>query len=140
MGFGQPGASFAIRLPRCETSVERGRLALVEYLEPFVLDARVINRIEVVLEELVSNAVRHATLADSLSIAAEYSGETISLAVENDGPPFNPLEVAERDAFTDLEEAPLGGLGIPLIKRLSRSVRYDRVGGNNRVTAEIAVV
>jgi serine/threonine-protein kinase RsbW len=139
VGPGQASEAFAITLPSGEASVEAGRLALIEYLEPLALDAKVLNRIEVVLEELVSNVVRHATQADLLSIAAQCRGDAVVLAVEDDGQPFNPLEAAEHAGFTSLDDAPLGGLGIPLIRRLSRSVRYDRIGTMNRLTVEIAI-
>lgn len=138
MGGERAGGGFALTLPRCEAAVEDGRAALLAWLEPFALDARVLNRVEVVLEELVSNIVRHADAADRVSIAAECSGEALSLSVEDNGAPFNPFEMAERERFRDLDTAELGGLGIPLIKRLSRTVSYERVGGANRVTAEIA--
>lgn len=138
MGGDPTGGGFAITLPRCEASVEDGRAALLAWLAPLALDAKVLNRVEVVLEELVSNVVRHSTEADRVSILAESSDETLSLAVEDNGAPFNPLEAADHGGFSSLDDAQLGGLGIPLIKRLSRSVQYERVGGVNRITAEIA--
>jgi hypothetical protein len=41
-------------------------------------------------------------------------------------------------AFTDVASATLGGQGIPMIKRLSRSVSYDRVNEVNRISVVIA--
>jgi len=138
MADGLANASFAITLPKGEAAVEHARLALLDYLEPFALDDRVINRIEVVLEELVSNVVRHAAEADTLSVAAERAGDAVTIAVEDNGKPFNPFAMSEHATFNTLDDAQLGGLGIPLIKRLSRSARYERVGDSNRVTLEIA--
>ena len=97
-------------------------MALLAYLEPSNLEDRVINRIEVVLEELVSNVVRHATGATQLTLLANAGDKGISLCVEDDGPAFNPLAAPDRKDFDKLENAALGGLGIPLIKRLTKSL------------------
>lgn len=132
------GDVFSISLPVQISAVEAGRLALMSFLEPFALDDRVINRIEVVLEELLSNVVRHAEGADTLLLEAECADRAIRLAVEDNGAAFNPLDAPEPAPFGDLEDATLGRLGIPLIKRLSQSVRYDRIGPLNRISAVIA--
>jgi serine/threonine-protein kinase RsbW len=79
--------------------------------------------------------VRHSADAKALTIAARCSGGTVLLTVEDDGGAFNPLSVPEPDRPAALGDAVLGGQGIPLIKRLSTSVSYDRIGTLNSVTA-----
>jgi serine/threonine-protein kinase RsbW len=133
------GGVFLLSLPVDIASVEQGRLALRAYLRRFALDDRVINRLEVVLEELISNVVCHAKGANSLSVEAEHVDRGVRLTIEDDGPAFNPFEAPEPASFGSLEDAPLGGQGIPLIMRLSKSVRYDRIAGLNRVCVGIAV-
>lgn len=120
------------------SAVEDGRLALLAYLERFSVDDIALNRIEVILEELVSNVVRHGKSADTLQIEAEITGQAIRLIIEDNGPAFNPLDAREPAAFTELEQATLGRQGIPLIKRLSKSVHYHRIGAINRITAVVA--
>jgi anti-sigma regulatory factor (Ser/Thr protein kinase) len=132
---GQGG--FALSLAVEMAALDQGRLALLSYLAPFALDERVINRVEVVLEEMVSNVVRHSADADRLTIEAECTDRTVRLTVEDDGSAFNPLNKPEPARFSTLEDAPVGGQGIPLIKRLSKSVRYERVGALNRISALI---
>jgi anti-sigma regulatory factor (Ser/Thr protein kinase) len=129
---------FVLNLPVDMAAIEEGRLALLSYLQPFDLDARLINRVEVVLEELASNVVRHAKDADSLIIEAERTGSAVLLAVEDNGAAFNPLCVPEPPPFASLEDAMLGGQGIPLIRRLSQSVRYERREARNRIVVLIA--
>jgi serine/threonine-protein kinase RsbW len=129
--------AFAVELPVRISAVEDGRLALLEYLRRFDIDAMVINRIEVILEEIVSNVVRHGEGADFLRIKGSRGSGAISLTIEDNGAPFDPFEAAEPDAFTTVEEATLGRQGIPLVKRLSQSVNYERAGSVNRTTAII---
>jgi serine/threonine-protein kinase RsbW len=120
------GKAARITLPAAMTAVETGRLAILDYLAPLALDPRVINRIEVVFEELVGNLVRHGTV-DMITVAILARPQEIELVFEDAGPEFNPLELTTPSRFTTLEEAEIGGLGIPLVRRLSRSVRYERV-------------
>jgi len=120
------------------SALEQFRLGLLSYLAPFELEERVINRVEVVLEEMVSNVVRHSHDADRLTIEAECADRAVRLAVEDNGEPFNPFDEPEPVTFSTLEGAVVGGQGITLIKRLSQAVRYDRVGTHNRVSALIS--
>jgi serine/threonine-protein kinase RsbW len=127
-------APFTVRLEPSEAAVEDGRAALLAYLQPCGLDDRALNRIEVALEELVSNVVRHSVGASFVSISASRGSGAVSVTVEDDGAAFNPLEQAEPRKFDKLENAALGGLGIGLIKRLAQSVNYVHADGQNRVT------
>jgi len=124
---------FSIRLGNDISAVEEGRRALSAYLENFPLDPVVVNRIEVILEELVSNVARHAKCASYIAISADYTDSEIALLVEDDGDPYNPLERTAPAPYTDVASATLGGQGIPLINSLSRFVHYDRIGEANRV-------
>ena len=134
----QPAAGFVVHLENSLSAIEDGRVALLGYLEPFRLDERVINRLEVVLEELVSNVVRHNATATTVTVEADYRDGAVSLAIEDNGAAFDPFELTTPSRFTTLEEAKLGGLGVPLIRRLTQSVHYQRTGGRNRVSAVVA--
>lgn len=131
-------AGLVVHLENSAPSIEEGRLAVLGYLAPFRLDDRVINRLEVVLEELLSNVVRHSATAHALTVEAEYRDGAVNLAIEDDGAAFNPFELTAPAKFTTLEDAKLGGLGVPLIRKLTQSVRYDRIGACNRISAVIA--
>jgi serine/threonine-protein kinase RsbW len=82
--------------------------------------------------------VRHGKGADLLRIRANYEGSVIRLEIEDNGAPFNPFALPAPDSFTTVSEAKLGGQGIPLVRRLSQSVHYERVGAANQTTAIIA--
>ena len=53
--------------------------------------------------------------------------------VSDDGPEFDPLAAAEPDTALGVEERPVGGLGIALVRRLMDAVEYERRGGRNRL-------
>jgi anti-sigma regulatory factor (Ser/Thr protein kinase) len=106
--------------------------AALPHLEAFgehaQLDRKLQNKLEVIFEELVSNAIRHGFTAGSaqqVRVRADNSGEALTLVFEDDGAPFNPVERAAPAPFTDLASAPEGGLGIAVVKKMSQEVRYD---------------
>jgi serine/threonine-protein kinase RsbW len=141
MGSPRNGAqgAFSLELPVGLSAVEDCRIALLAYLRPFDIDQQALNRLEVVLEELLSNVARHSDGVDLLTIEADFADGAIWLAIEDNGAAFNPLDAPDPPPFTTLEEAKIGGQGVPLIRRLSNDATYERVGKNNRLTASIAV-
>lgn len=117
-----------LQLANSLSAIEEGRLALLAYLDPLGIDPRILNRLEVVFEELVSNIVRHGDASRLIRIEAARGDGEILLSVEDNGPCFNPLELPEPAPFTTLESATLGGLGIPLVRRLTSRAEYARIG------------
>jgi anti-sigma regulatory factor (Ser/Thr protein kinase) len=129
-------------------AVEDGRSAIVRFLGP--IDSRALNRLEVLFEEMVTNTVRHGFdkgSDQSIHVAVTRGPGAITLVFEDDGIAFDPTasEEAMRQAHADAER--VGGLGIPLILKLSTSLRYERLSAagdedfqpRNRVTASLAV-
>jgi len=129
------------RLTNGPAAVEQSRAAVARHLEPFGIFGRTMNRVEVVLEELVSNLVRHGKDVKLVTVAAGYRGGVVDLVIEDDGAAFDPLAAPQPEPFTTLAEAQLGGLGIHLIRELTSSANYDRVGSGadarNRVSVRI---
>jgi serine/threonine-protein kinase RsbW len=92
-------------------------------------------RVVLVLEELFTNTVAHGYPAGSegpVWISLGLAGNAIEITYEDAGPPFDPIggaPVAPRPH----EEPTLGGIGLALVRGLSASARYARVGDRNRV-------
>jgi len=110
-------------------AIEDGRCRLVEFLAGQALDEVVRHRLELVFEELVSNTIRDgfAMHSDqSIHDGVELKPGLVEFTFEDDGRPFNPLEVEPAKPFTSIETARIGGLGIPLVARQSAYVRYER--------------
>ena len=119
-------------------SIEQARLALSDYLKPRALSDIETSRIEVVLEELLSNVVRHSGDVRMLTLEAQWQKGMLRLTVEDDGPAFNPFDAPPPREFVSVEGAQLGGQGIVLVRKLSRDVGYERCGGINRISALLA--
>jgi sigma-B regulation protein RsbU (phosphoserine phosphatase) len=54
--------------------------------------------------------------------------------ISDRGVPFDPTAKAEADTTLSVEERPIGGLGIHLVRQIMDSVNYEYVGGMNILT------
>ncbi len=98
------------------------------------LPAGVVNALNVVLDEAVSNAINHgyaAGVRGEIAVRLRRAPEGVSVEVEDDGKPFDPRQAPPPDLSLPLERRPIGGLGIHLIRNLMDEVSYARVGGRN---------
>jgi len=55
------------------------------------------------------------------------------VVVTDDGPAFDPLGAPEPDMSLGVEERPVGGLGIALVRKLMDETEYERRDGKNRL-------
>src|SRR5690348_8495280 len=91
-------------------------------------------RLNVVLEELFTNTVRHGHRGDCdapVWITLEASAQSVGLTYEDTAPPFNPL--AHR-----VQMGKVGGLGVLLTRELTASRDYAYLFGRNRVRLALA--
>jgi serine/threonine-protein kinase RsbW len=112
--------------------------ALAERVDAFGaeqrLPANVVNAVNVVLDEAVSNAINHgydAGARGEIVVRLRRRADGVLVEVEDDGRPFDPLQAPPPDLTLPLEQRPIGGLGIHLIRNLMDEVSYARVGGRN---------
>lgn len=100
------------------------------------LPSLVIGAVQVVLDELLSNTVK-AGYPDGgpgrIEAAFEVVDDHLEITLVDDGVAFDPLERADPDTEAALEDRPIGGLGIYLVKQLMDRVDYERVGRQNRL-------
>lgn len=69
---------------------------------------------------------------------AKYK-ETLVVEVEDDGVPFNPLDVESLELSEDLDSVSIGGLGIHLVKNMMDDVDYQRIEGKNKLVMKKSV-
>jgi anti-sigma regulatory factor (Ser/Thr protein kinase) len=99
-------------------------------------------RLVLVLEELFTNTVIHGDTAEGegpIWVALASRAGAIEVTYEDAGPAFNPLADAEkpRAESRSFGTQRAGGLGLALVRGLSASARYARVGGRNRITLTV---
>ena len=99
------------------------------------LSADLRRRFLVALDEVLSNVARHGQPSDGLiHVDFTLAGSRLTVTVEDDAPPFNPLTAPPADTVSPLERRKAGGVGIELVSQLLETVEYARTGGRNRLT------
>src|SRR3546814_5979844 len=66
-----------------------------------------------------------------LSVDIGIDGDRLSLQFSDDGAPFDPTATAAPNLDADIDDRPIGGLGLHLIKQLAEEISYRRDGGFN---------
>lgn len=96
--------------------------------------------LQLALEEIVTNVINHGytdgqphTFTVALSSAAP---DRVTVVINDDAIAFDPLARAEVDTTLPLEDRPIGGLGVHLVKKLMDTAHYERRDGHNILTLE----
>jgi anti-sigma regulatory factor (Ser/Thr protein kinase) len=100
-----------------------------------------VERLELALHEVLANVLAHggnAARAEPIGICIEVRGKVPNgearVKVIDAGIPFDPTGAPEHAPAKTLTETPLGGLGLPQIRRCSDWMSYRRDGGRNQFT------
>ena len=91
-----------------------------------------ITDINICLDELFTNIISYG-FADDLEHIIRFTlnldNNVLTLNIEDDGVPFNPLEKKDPEIPADLIDVRIGGLGIHIIRKLMDDIRYQRKRG-----------
>jgi len=100
------------------------------------LAADVVYGMNVALDEMLSNIIKYGFADDGIheiNVRLSVFEATVVAEIEDDGQPFDPLELPAPDVDAPLEERKVGGLGIHIVRTLMSKVEYARIGGRNRL-------
>jgi sigma-B regulation protein RsbU (phosphoserine phosphatase) len=89
------------------------------------------------IEEAVVNVMSYAYpvgTVGNVNIEAQADDERLKFTIVDNGIPFDPTAKAEVDITLGVEERPIGGLGIHLVRQLMDSINYERIDGKNVLT------
>jgi len=101
------------------------------------LTREVCLRVTLLVEELFTNTVVHGHGADSdapVHLDCEVAAGRIALVYEDTDPAYDPFAgVVRPDSSADVEDRPVGGLGVLLVSAMAQHVEYRREGDRNRI-------
>jgi len=91
------------------------------------LDERTLHTLHLVLDEACTNVIEHAYRGQggAMEIALEVEDDCIRVVIRDWGLPFDPDAVPVPDVTAPLEDRPLGGLGVYLLREMMDEVRYE---------------
>lgn len=106
----------------------------VSFHEQNALPAHLCYAADLALEELVTNILKYGYDDGDehlIHIRLAYDGAELCLCICDDGHPFDPTRTPEPDLTLPVEQRPIGGLGISLVRKNFDSFFYRRENGRN---------
>ena len=89
------------------------------------------------VEEAVVNVMSYAypsgTVGDII-VTAKADARHLKFVITDNGAAFDPTEAAAADTSLPVEDRPIGGLGILLVRQYMDSINYERIDGKNILT------
>ena len=105
--------------------------------EAMGFDATTTMKMNLAIEEAVVNVMNYAypqgTIGD-IHIEAQANDVRLKFIIADNGVPFDPTAQKETDTTLSVEDRPIGGLGIHLVRQLMDSINYERADGKNILT------
>ncbi|MEM7693150.1 MAG: ATP-binding protein [Pseudomonadota bacterium] len=126
--------SVSVRVSHRLEKVRVAQAAMDDLARTSRLPARARGQLQVVLDELLSNVIRHGGLgqgSEPIHVALTIDGRTVTIALSDDASPFDP-SVTPAGPADHRDE--LGGRGLDLVHRLVDRIDYRRTtNGQNEV-------
>lgn len=100
-------------------------------------EASLSQQMKLAVEEAVVNVMLYAYPAGTTGdviVDAKTNGITLKFIITDSGKPFDPTEAQKADTTLSVEERPIGGLGIFLVREMMDSINYERIDGKNILT------
>ncbi len=116
---------------------------LLDGVEAFAAAADLVPGVEqklaLCLDEAVTNIIMHGAPSGPILVQLDQGPDgKVTARVEDDGPAYDPTSAADPDhLLAELDDRPIGGLGIHLIRKMMDSVDYSYADGRNRLTLSI---
>lgn len=128
-----------VSLPAKLTELRNLSTAVEEFGDDNQLPMPTVFVINLVLDELITNAVTHGSFEmpdPTVDVHLETDGHNVTLTMEDNGSPFDPTQMKPEDVDTSsaLEDRQVGGLGLHLVRTFAHDMSYEFVDGRNRLT------
>ncbi len=93
------------------------------------IDFESFKMLNLAVEEWVANTINYAYpegVSGEVVLTARVVDGVLTLVIKDQGKPFDPTQHAEVDVDAELDDRPIGGLGIHLVKAIMDSMHYER--------------
>ena len=116
-----------------------GFQALMDDAEAFLAHRNVpdttASQIMIALDEIITNILSHGVRDGEpvVHVDLRVADSAVAGEIRDDGIAFDPLQNDEPDTSQSVEDRPIGGLGIHLVRKMMDELRYDRRHRQNRL-------
>lgn len=116
--------------------LEKADKALDELALAVQLPEQTLFQVRLVLEEVLMNVISYGagdSAVPHVQLNMAQKDGTLSMEIADNGVAFDPLQLPAPDLDAEIDDRPIGGLGIFLVRELMDSVTYRRDGDWNRL-------
>lgn len=92
---------------------------------------------QIALDEIISNTIEYGYekySGDKIKVNFLIDQTNLVIEIIDNAKTYNILERNDPDISKSIEEKPIGGLGVHLVKSLMTEVKYDCINGKNHLT------
>jgi len=135
--------SFALELENTMDSILLATKQVSTWLEQVAAPAECQELAAITLEEIVLNCIKYGyddEARHTIEVSWVLGNDRFRMTIRDDGHPFNPLEAPPPNLTDNLEDRPIGGLGIYLLRQLWSDIEYRRQDGRNCLTLTKSLV
>jgi serine/threonine-protein kinase RsbW len=104
------------------------------YLADAGVDNRVAHHVALILDELLTNVATHGASLAPVSVRLSVLTDRVTGEVIDRGGCFDPRQAPVPDLSAGIDERPIGGLGLLLIRRVTDGFDHERIDDRNRTT------
>lgn len=127
-----------ITIPANKNEIEKGINPIIALLEDAETDFKLINKIEVAIDEILTNIALYAYTPNKGDIDIDYEldeeNRNLTIIITDEGKEFDPLAKEDPDINLDEKDRQIGGLGIFIVKTVMDEVSYQRKDNKNILT------
>jgi sigma-B regulation protein RsbU (phosphoserine phosphatase) len=101
------------------------------------IEPKLARDIRLAVEEAVVNVIDYAYprgMEGDVAVDVSSNGHQVKVIISDTGTPFDPTKENRADTTLSVEDRPIGGLGILLVRKLMDSINYERINGKNVLT------
>jgi anti-sigma regulatory factor (Ser/Thr protein kinase) len=93
-------------------------------------------KVKLVLEEILMNVISYggdSSHKPRITLHLSQQNDLLSMEISDDGIAYDPLTAPPPDLESELDDRPIGGLGVHLVRELMDSVSYKFEDGRNHL-------
>lgn len=100
------------------------------------LNPQTVQQINLALDELVTNTINYGyeqAGQGRIEVEIDRKGDVVEICLNDNAKAFDPFSAKEPDIDADIDDRPIGGLGVFLVRNLMDTCDYRREGNRNVV-------
>ena len=125
-----------VRITNRRDQIDTVRKFFDDYSKENKLTEKTVHDIQMALDELLTNIVKYGYEdKDEHKIDVHFgiNNDVVNVEIVDDSIPYNILDQENPDISLSVDDKPIGGLGIFLIKKLMSNVDYYTENGKNHL-------